>query len=121
MLNWAKTGIRSGRHGLWVAELLGNCVGVVFSQFPKDVNDWFSRLEAGDVLLLGQRAFERFWGVGIGRTFLRTVAMQFIDTGATVYADCSIHNKTSIRSIEKAGFGNLGKFPPLRRQSVELH
>ena len=120
MLNWTKTGIDAGRLRMWVAEKDDDVVAVFFSQIPKDMNEWFIRLQPGDVVLFAQRTFEPFRGRGIGPTFLQTVSMQLADSGATVYIDCSIHNKASIRSIEKAGFQNLGRFSPLKKRSVQL-
>lgn len=103
---------------LWV----GRCEGIVASAWMSRPGErfraWFVPLAPKDIVLFRGRTFPEQRGRGVSPAVMREIVARELPPGAQAYVDVSIHNRPSIRAVEKAGFRRIATLKPVTRKEA---
>lgn len=103
----------------WIGVLEGHVVGTRMSRpgrkFPKR---WYVPLKPDDIVIFGGQTWEEYRGMRISPTMINRICTRELQPGGAAYVDCQIWHKSSIRSIQHAGFERVGVMPHLKRAEV---
>lgn len=105
------------RHGAvqWLALIDGRLAGTSMSRRGRHFAKWFVPLHDDDIVIFRNGTMPEFRGRGVCPGIMRHVIGTELSEGGRAYVDCRVFNKSSIRSIEKAGFRRIATMRPLRR------
>jgi hypothetical protein len=99
---------------LWLALFNDEIACKAVSRDASAISKWFVPLAPGDQVCMRVYTIEKYRGKGISPALTQHIALSYYDDrGSGVYSDCSIHNKASIRSFQKAGFAIVEKMRPI--------
>ena len=99
---------------LWVATVNDRLAGVSMSRLGRYYARWFVPLRARDVVIYRNSTLPAFRGQGVCPAIMHEIVSRQVVADSRAYVDCKIYNKSSIRSIEKAGFQRVATLKPLR-------
>ncbi|NHA15368.1 GNAT family N-acetyltransferase [Thioalkalivibrio sp. XN279] len=101
---------------MWVAMFDDTVAGVLHSRRGKHFLNWFVPLRDEDIVFFRVRTYPQFRGRGICPSMYRYIMHQELPDDARAFADCAIYNKSSRRSLEKAGFQTIAIAKPITRE-----
>jgi len=96
---------------LWTGSLNGKLAGICWSKSGHNRTDYFVLMAKTDATIMSCFVYPEFRGRGIYPAMLQIMTNMLMEQDQihTVYIDCRIWNKPSIRGIQKAGFVLLGR------------
>ena len=117
---WITDVVWEQRHGavLWLALVDAKYAASSMSRRGKHFARCFVPLDDDDVVIFRNWVAPAFRGRGLCPALMSRILCDEVLPGQRAFADCRVYNRSSIRSIEKAGFRRIATAKPLLREEV---
>lgn len=103
---------------MWVALVDQNLASVLFTRRGCHFKHWFVELLNDDIVLFRVRTYPEHRGRGIASSLMRFAMHNSLKQGDRAFIDCRVHNKPSIRCIQKAAFNRIATMKPISREKA---
>jgi RimJ/RimL family protein N-acetyltransferase len=115
-----RTDVEELRDGaaLWIGRLDGVVAGAWMSRPGALFRAWFVPLRPEDRVLFRGTTAPELRGRGLSPAMMREIVAREVPPGGRAYVDASVHNASSIRAIEKAGFRRIATLKPVTRNQA---
>lgn len=101
---------------MWVAIVDDKVCGIRHSRRGRYFSNWFVPLDDDDIVLFRGRTYPEFRGRGISPAMHRHIMHTELNASGRAFADCTVYNKSSRRSLEKSGFQLVTIAKPITRE-----
>lgn len=103
---------------MWAALVDQNLASILFTRRGYHFKRWFVTLSDDDIVLFRMRTYPEYRGQGIAPLLMRFAMHNSLKQGDRAFIDCRIHNKSSIRCIQKASFNRIATMKPISREEA---
>lgn len=97
----------------WIGLIGRRFAGTSMSRRGRCFTKWFVPLQRDDIVIFRNWTAPEHRGKGVCPAIMQRIIVHELANGGKAYVDCPVHNKPSIRSIEKAGFRRFATAKPL--------
>ncbi len=103
---------------MWVMFIDGRPVTMKFTRRGRYFKRWFVPLQDDDIVVFRGRTFPEYRGRGLHPALTRFMFKRILHEGQRAFTDCKIHNKSSIRAIQKNNWARVATMKPISREQA---
>ena len=103
---------------MWVMFIDGQPVTMKFTRRGRYFKRWFVPLQDDDIVVFRGRTFPEYRGRGLHPALTRFMFQRILHEGQRAFTDCKIHNKSSIRAIQKNNWVRIATMKPISRKQA---